>query len=106
MDVIGDGIEEVEEGDATGAMRGAGEAVGDARGVTVGVGGDTLGFGDRNSSRLSVQSIRGLWRRNQRSPITTETSGSRGVTRKVIGIALSHENKTGTVTEYIMSAGA
>ena len=43
----------------------------------------------RNSMRLFAQSTRGLCWRNQHNPITAETLGSRGVTRKLTGKTLS-----------------
>jgi hypothetical protein len=62
--------------------------------------------GVRNLMRLFAQSTNGLYWRNQRNPITAETSGSRGVTRKLTGKTLVGVKWTGMVTSYKMFSGA
>ena len=46
---------------------------------------------DQNSMRSFAQSTNGLWWRNQRNPMTAETSESSGVTRNDMGRVLEGE---------------
>jgi hypothetical protein len=59
-----------------------------------------------NSMWLFAQSTNRLYWCNQCNPITVETSGSRGVTRKLTGKTLVGVKWTGTVTSYKMFSGA